>query len=330
MKVGNSSYYNMSDYPYTNKEVFGTYFKVVGVVIGIIIVLAVGAIAYNYLSSEPEEQREIIEDVQIKTEQFANNNLFSDSTQRTITYSVENLPSIPDTSIPKNALVLALSKWENNNENLKFVEVNQDGDIDIVWKKFASPHHTGLASCFEGGRDTVYGCELEISLGDSDCRGNYVQADVGMVANTIMHEIGHSFGLDHHPNENHLMFGYDADTTFSFDDRGFTIPLEEDEYYVGEKTLWDSYDKWNYRITDLQPQIDRLESKYESLSSQYSVYEGRTLPQHEYQKANSLYNELESIRLELNHIIEQSNQFVELSNQELYLLDCYPNIDIED
>jgi len=295
-------------------------------IIIIAIVVIIGIIIFSSL--DDTEQKEIVNDTQIKIKQFTDNN-FLDSNQKTITFSVEPIPYVSDLSIPEEALSLAITNWEENNKNIKFVKVSKSGDIDIIWKKIASPNHTGLASCYENNDGSVYGCKLEISLGDVDCNGIFIQSDKGMVTSTIMHEVGHTFGLGHHPSETHLMYGDDVFSPTQFDDRGFVIPKLIEGLYVGEKTIWNEYDNLILQINSYQPEIDRLERAYNFLSIQYSPYEGQTLEQSEYQKATLLYDEVESTRLELNRIVETSNEFVYQSNDLLNILNCYPRIDIE-
>lgn len=294
------------------------------IILGIIVVM--GVITFSSLDNT--EQKEIINDTQIKVKQFTDNN-FLDSSQNTITFSVEPIPQVSDLSIPEEALSLAIKNWEENNKNIKFVKVSKSGDIDIIWKKIASPNHTGLASCYEKNDGSVYGCKLEISLGNVDCNGTFIQSDKGMVTSTIMHEVGHTFGLGHHPSETHLMYGDDVFSPTQFNDRGFVIPKLIEGFYVGEKIIWDEYDNLILQINSYQAEIDGLEREYNSLSIQYSPYESQTLEQSEYQKATSLFNQVESTRLELNRIIETSNEFVYQSNNLLNILHCYPRIDIE-
>lgn len=294
------------------------------IIMGIVVVM--GIIIFSSLDNT--EQKEIINDTQIKVKQFTDNT-FSDSNQNTITYSVDSIPHVSDLSIPEEALSLAITNWEKSNENIKFIQVSKLGDIEIIWKQIASPNHTGLASCYENSDGSVYDCKLEISLGDVDCNGTFIQSDKGMVTSTIMHEIGHTFGLGHHPSETHLMYGDDVFSITQFDDRGFVIPKLIEGFYVGEKTIWNEYDNLILQINSYQPKIDSLEREYDSLSIQYSPYEGQTLEQSEYQKATSLFNEVESARLELNRLVDTSNELVYQSNNLLNILDCYPRMDVD-
>jgi len=300
----------------------------------IILIIILGIIGFVAIitvlpdSSTPVEylQSVMIEDTQIKINQFTENT-FSKESPKIITYSVNVVPHVSELAIPKDALNLALSTWEKNNETIRFVEISKSGDIEISWKKIASPNHTGLASCYENSDGSVYGCELEISLGSNDCTGSFIQSDKGMITTTIMHEIGHAFGLDHHPSETHLMYGSDVFSSSQFDDRDYVIPKQVEGFYLGEKKIWDDYDDLILQINSYQPNIDRLQREYDSLDRQYSPYEGQTLDEFEYQKATSLYDELESTRLELNRMVETSNQIVYQSNDLLNTLDCFPGID---
>jgi len=110
--------------------------------------------------------------------------------KKTISYSIQSVPDLPDVHIPLNALHKALDAWESLNPNLNFVE-SEKPDVIIRWQVYASETHSGLATCNSMLFGILNQCVLDISVGDEDCSGNYVQNDENMVSNIIMHEIGH-------------------------------------------------------------------------------------------------------------------------------------------
>ena len=226
-------------------------------------------------------------------------------------YSINPIPNIPDKSIPVDALRNAISIWEKNNPDIEFVETNDSPHMTINWKIHGTQTHQGLASCTYYENGDIRDCVLDISLGDNDCNGKYVQQDVNNISNTIMHEMGHSFGLGHTNNENQLMFGDDG--VYQMDTLGYNIPDQLDENYVGQKSLNNKHDS-------LQSKISQLEFEYDRIYSQYSRYEGKTLPANEYQKSMTLYNELNRINSKLSPLISENNILVEKMN-------CFPNIE---
>jgi len=72
------------------------------------------------------------------------------------------------------------------------------------------------------------GPQILIDTGTEYCpRGN--EYSVLSMANTVAHEIGHLFGLEHHTDYNHLMYGhdggsYDVSSDGAFDNLGLNIP----------------------------------------------------------------------------------------------------------
>jgi len=71
--------------------------------------------------------------------------------------------------------------------------------------------------------------EILVDTGLLYCINGYT---VNNMANTVAHEIGHLFGLDHHPAPWHLLYGGERGHALfgaapaEFDDMGFNIPNE--------------------------------------------------------------------------------------------------------
>jgi len=240
------------------------------------------------------------------------------------TYSINPIPDVPNKSIPLDAVKKALSMWEENNPDIEFIETNDSPHIVINWKVYEAESHQGVANCIFYENNDVRDCELDISLGQNDCNGKYVQQDVNNVSNTIMHEMGHSFGLKHSNDENHLMYGEDG--IYQMDNLGYNIPHTLEEYYVGQKTIENKYDLLESKMDSLELKISQLQSEYDLIDTQYSKYVGKELPPNEYQTATHLYDKLNKIssqqtelNLDRNELVYQFNDIVELSN-------CFPNI----
>ena len=244
--------------------------------------------------------------------------------KETIYYSFKDVPSLPDKQIPVDALKKAIKMWGANNPNLEFIQ-SENSYIEIKWQMYPSPTHIGLATC-----TSMFGvadhCTLDISVGNNDCNDNFIQSDENMVANILMHEIGHALGLGHTSEEGHLMYSTES-PQISYDTKGYVIPDELDESFVGQDVLFQQEEQINadYDLLDVQISNERLE--YDEYYKQYEPYEGRDLPSPDYEKAQELFSKLNSKSDKLNELIDQQNQLVGKLNETLTLLDCYPNFE---
>ncbi|MCE9617792.1 MAG: matrixin family metalloprotease [Nitrosarchaeum sp.] len=247
--------------------------------------------------------------------------------QKILYYSIQAIPNLPDDQIPLNALHKALDAWKSLNPNLNFVE-SDDPDIEIRWQVYASKTHSGLATC----NSTLFGilnhCVLDISVGNEDCSGNYVQNDENMVSNIIMHEIGHAIGLGHSADKTHLMYS-DELPLADFDSQGFIVPKKFEELYVGQKSLLDQDNEIRSQLELLDKKISREKSQYDEYYKQYEYYDGKTLPPAEFEKAQRLLDKLNSEADKINSLIDQQNQLINQSNTILEILDCHPNFDVQ-
>jgi hypothetical protein len=171
-------------------------------------------------------------------------------------------------------------------------------------------------------------CVLDISVGDEDCSGNYVQNDENMVSNIIMHEIGHVLGLGHNADKNSLMYSDDS-TSIDFDSMGFIIPKKFEELYVGQKSLLEQDQQIRNQIKSLTDSISRKNLQYDEYYKQYRYYEGKILSAEEFEKAQMVLNKLNSEADQINSLIDQQNKLIAQSNSILDILDCHPNFDVQ-
>ena len=248
--------------------------------------------------------------------------------QKVIYYSIQAIPNLPDEQIPLNALHKALGAWKSLNPNLDFVESDNPG-IEIRWQVYASETHSGLATCNSALFGILNHCVLDISVGNEDCNGNYVQNDENMVSNIIMHEIGHAIGLGHSADKTHLMYS-DESSIVDFDSQGFVVPKKFEELYVGQKSLLDQDSEIRSQLESLDKKISRTKSQYDEYYKQYEYYDGKTLPQDEFEKAQRILDKLNSEADKINLLIDQQNQLINQSNSILEILDCHPNFDVQD
>jgi hypothetical protein len=247
--------------------------------------------------------------------------------QKILYYSIQAIPNLPDDQIPLNALHKALDAWKSLNPDLNFVE-SDDPDIEIRWQVYASETHSGLATCNSALFGILNQCVLDISVGNEDCSGNYVQNDENMVSNIIMHEIGHAIGLGHSADKTHLMYS-DELPIADFDSQGFIVPKKFEELYVGQKSLLDQDSEIRSQLELLDKKISREKSQYDEYYKQYEYYDGKTLPPDEFEKAQRLLDKLNSESDKINSLIDQQNQLINQSNAILEILDCHPNFDVK-
>ncbi len=253
-------------------------------------------------------------------------NIISLDDHQVIYYSFEDVPDVPDRQIPTEALKKAIKTWEQNNPDLEFVK-SSNANIEIKWQKYASSTHTGLATCNTGILGIQNHCVLDISVGAKDCNSDFVQNDQDMVADILMHEIGHALGLGHASEENHLMYSAES-PEINFDASGYVIPPRFDGLYVGQKPLIVQQKEIEFQIESLDDRIAREQSQYDQYNNQYKYYEGKTLPPKEYEKAQLAYEQINLQVKKVNGLIDQQNELIAQINGILSQLECYPNFEI--
>jgi len=254
-------------------------------------------------------------------------NVITSSDDKIIYYSFEDTPPLPDKQIPINALKKAIETWEAINPNLEFIQ-SENSNIEIRWQVHASPTHTGLATCSTVLFGILSHCVLDISVGVNDCNGNFIQDDENMVANILMHEIGHALGLGHTSETGHLMFSTES-PQITFDTKGYAIPDRFEELYIGQKAILQQEKEIRAEIESLDIKISREQSQYEEYYKQYEYYEGKTLAPDDYQKAQRALDKINSEAEKINAMIEQQNQLIEQINEIVNELGCKPNFEID-
>ena len=253
-------------------------------------------------------------------------NKITSKNHQIIYYSFEDVPNVPNEQIPVDALKTAITTWERNNPNLEFIE-SKNSNIEIKWQKYASSTHTGLATCNTVLFGILSHCVLEISIGVEDCDSNFVQNDENMMANTLMHEIGHALGLGHSGEINHLMYSTQS-PEIVYDSNGFTVPERLDELYVGQSLLLHNQQEIELKIKTLDSKIAREQSQYDEYDKQYQYYDGKTLSSKEYDKSQTAYTKLSSQGEKVNSLITEQNILINEINEIITQLGCNPNFRI--
>jgi len=253
-------------------------------------------------------------------------NVITSSENEIIYYSFDDVPSIPDKQIPVDALKKAIETWEASNPNLEFIQ-SENSNIEIRWQAYASSTHTGLATCSSVLYGILNHCVLDISVGVEDCNGNFVQDDENMVANILMHEIGHALGLGHTSETGHLLYSTES-PQISFDTKGYVIPDRFEELYVGQKAIVQQEKEIRAELESLDIKISREQSQYDEYKKQYQYYEGKTLSPNDFKKAERAFDKLNSQVEKVNTMIDQQNQLIDQLNEIIIELGCKPNFQI--
>ncbi|QLH06786.1 matrixin family metalloprotease [Nitrosopumilus ureiphilus] len=253
-------------------------------------------------------------------------NVLVSNENQIISYSFQSVPEIPDKEIPINALEKAIATWESNNPQLKFVE-SENSNIEIKWQEYSSPTHTGLATCNSVLFGILSHCVLNISVGAVDCNDDFIQNDENMVANILMHEIGHALKLGHTNETGHLMYSYESPQN-SFDNRGYGIPQRFEELYIGQKLLLEQEKEMRNEIESLGKKLSDEKLLYDKHLKEYQYYEDKTLSSVEYRTATTLFENLKGKTDKINDIIKQQNNLIDKVNEIVNQLGCNPNFKI--
>ena len=254
-------------------------------------------------------------------------NIITSSENEIIYYSFDDVPSIPDKQIPIDALKKAIETWEASNPNLEFIQ-SENSNIEIRWQAYASSTHTGLATCSSVLYGILNHCVLDISVGVEDCNGNFVQDDENMVANILMHEIGHALGLGHTSETGHLLYSTES-PQISFDTKGYVVPDRFEELYVGQKAIVQQEKEIRAELESLDIKISREQSQYDEYKKQYQYYEGKTLSADDFKKAERAFDKLNSQVEKVNTLIDKQNQLIDKINEIVIQLGCKPNFEIK-
>lgn len=189
-------------------------------------------------------------------------------TDRTVYYSVEEVPDVPDVDVIMPALEKSMRMWEGANPGLEYAESDRP-DIKFVWHTSATDYWQGYATC-EDWYGHPIDCVIDIVVGDFSCNGTYYTKPEGVLVNLMMHEIGHTFGLDHAVDMKHLMYD-ERDQTDPYDERGIIIPDRVRDLY---DVLDEAGDGFNAELEILDGRLAALDAEYDRITALEEVRDG--------------------------------------------------------
>ena len=217
-------------------------------------------------------------------------------------YFIENIPRDADPSLTMDVVHDAFAEWSRLNPDLKFRQVysDYDSEITIGWTKELKLDGINIVGQTEWREllnedgDTFFYPYIIVDIAEIDCKQKIVYYSATEIKDTIMHEIGHVYDLEHSSDENHLMYD-ENDGVDNFDTLGLIIPEimgNENIVFVGTEQKFKEY--------------DRLDAEFENLLRSY----GMTLKDWE----DSEYINNEILRTKGNAIIDKQEPLSEYIN----------------
>jgi len=293
---------------------------VLGVVIAAILVgfvmIGIGDVETEALESELPESAQ---DLPSKPNEIASS--------EPITFLVDPIPQrVEFPEIIRNGVDTAFNKWDQNNPNLVFEETtNEDADIHITWIYLIYGEHRGAGKldCLALGEQ----CEIIIGLGEVNCRKEYAQYDQGKIANILSHEVGHTFGLLHTLDEDHLMYGNDENAKDDFDTLGLGIPTLQEENFVGRAPLEAQFDSLSQQHEALNSEYDQVYSEYETFLKEYGLTPETVSSSVDSGESSILTQTVEESVEKINAKIIAKNSIAEEINLLTDELNCYPDVE---
>jgi len=113
--------------------------------------------------------------------------------------------------------------------------------ISIGWEKELQNGYDGYV---------VGQTSVSIALGSSDCDGKWKPYSSESIKNILIHEIGHTVGLDHAVNKSNIMYPMIHDAKFAAIDQSFTIPQDGSIFVRGCSFSADPSYKYQVEVKD--------------------------------------------------------------------------------
>ena len=150
------------------------------------------------------------------------------------TISYDDVPWYADIPMTELAVLDAVKTWNDaNNDDVQFIIVNSDADVNISWAYRIPNDPLGTYDVSVTADGELVDHRISIRLGVEDCNLDYQLFSYEIHKYTIIHELGHYLGLEHIDDSDHLMYSEDlfgvipADV---YDDMDLVIPYVEKPY----------------------------------------------------------------------------------------------------
>jgi len=152
----------------------------------------------------------------------------------------------------------ALEFWkEVAGVQFKIVNAPSFGILSIGWEKELRNGYDGYVI----GQTSV-----SVGLGSSDCDGNWKPYSTESIKNILIHEIGHTVGLDHAVNKSNIMYPMIHDAEFAAIEQSFTIPQDSSIFIRGCSFSADPSYKYQVEVKDSKKVdiffVPSIEEKY--------------------------------------------------------------------
>jgi len=280
-------------------------------IIIIVIVLSVGSVSL-YMSDWRDDEPDIV---------------------APLYYYVYDVPEFAEYDLTILNVKRAFDKWAELNPDLRFGQVQNKDDADIVidWVKEIKYKHsiqgiTKIKTTTIGG-SYVYS-EISIDVLDYDCNDNVVFWDSNANLDILKHEIGHAIGIvNHSSDENNLMYDSD-DGLQNFDNMGYDIPsiTSHINHYVNQEKERNQYDQLVNRIMLLETQLKQMEKEYDTKKVEYDVaYEKLRFDDNEYDDVKQLEIEINRLADNMNPIINEYHKLLEQGKIAVSKINCVLN-----
>ena len=162
----------------------------------------------------------------------------------------------------------ALKFWkEVAGVQFEIVNAPSFGTISINWEKELRNGYDGYVT----GQTSV-----SIGLGSSDCDGNWKPYSSKSIKNILIHEIGHTVGLDHAISKSNIMYPMIHNAKFAAIEQSFTIPQDGSIFIRGCSFSSDPAYKYQVEVEDSKKVdiffVPSIEEKYKVDSGESFSY----------------------------------------------------------